>query len=217
MKKYSLNGIYDGIAISPEQDKMGFEAQVPGCVHTDLQRNGVFKNLFYGRNAEECQWVENWDFEFSKVFEVSEVFGNEYIQFDGLDVFCDIFLNDILIGSADDMFIQYQFPTRNVLIVGENKLTVHFYSAVKKVEGKPETVGAFTLERVYIRRMQCTFGWDWLNRFVTCGIWKDVILCVPEIVQLDSVYVCTKAIDGFGAQIDVTIDFDMQESTGLVY
>jgi len=49
---------------------------------------------------------------------------------------------------------------------------VRFFSPIKAVEGKEKLVGNFTTERLHSRRMQCTYSWDWVERFVTCGIYS---------------------------------------------
>ena len=74
------------------------------------------------------------------------------------------------------MFIPYEFNVDGVLKQGSNKLVVSFRSPIKEVESREKLPGSFTTERLRTRRMQCTYGWDWVARFVTCGIWRDVYL-----------------------------------------
>lgn len=57
-----------------------------------------------------------------------------------------------------------------ILRAGENILTVSFRSPVREVAGLPARPAAFTAERLYTRRIQCSYGWDWVGRFVTMGI-----------------------------------------------
>lgn len=33
-------------------------AQVPGCVHTDLLRNGIMGDPFYGTHEKQLQWID---------------------------------------------------------------------------------------------------------------------------------------------------------------
>ena len=101
---------------------------------------------------------------------------NAVLIFEGLDVYCDIYFNGKKLGSADDMFYGVEFPVDDILLKGDNVLEVKFFSPIKAVEGKPLREGAFTTERLYTRRMQCTYGWDWVARFVTMGIFRDVRL-----------------------------------------
>ena len=62
-------------------------------------------DYFYRNNAEKIRWIENCDVTYQKQFDVDSVENNEYLRFEGLDCYCDIYLNNIKIGAADDMFI----------------------------------------------------------------------------------------------------------------
>lgn len=116
-----------------------------------------------------------------------------YLEFEGLDTFCTVELNGRQIGECDDAFLAYRFPVGDALKEGKNHLAVRFRSCVREVADKPLTAHAFTGERVYIRRMQCTFTWDWVDRFVTCGVYRPVRLCAPETAEIESVFVRTDA------------------------
>ena len=190
------------------------EARVPGCVHTDLQRAGILGDLFYRKNAEDCQWVERCDVSYTRTFsvEAEEAKTDAVLYFAGLDTYCTVFLNGNCIGEADDMFVSFRFPTKGFLHPGENTVEVHFRSPVREVESLPPRSGAFTTERLYTRRMQCTYGWDWVARFVTMGIWKDAALELPRADRLEHLYVYTNTIlpDGDGgslAQIGINAAF----------
>ena len=47
-------------------------AQVPGAVHTDLMNNRMIKDPFYGVNEKSLQWIGEKDWEYKKIFEISE-------------------------------------------------------------------------------------------------------------------------------------------------
>ena len=64
------------------------------------------------------------------------------------------------------------------LLKEQNELLIHFISAVKKGKELAKDI-PFRMpsdERIYSRKAQYQFGWDWGPRFVGCGIWKDVRL-----------------------------------------
>ena len=182
-------------------------ATVPGCVHTDFRESGLIDDMFYRDNAKSIDWIENLNVVYFKKFTVEKTYGNEYIRFCGLDVYCDIYLNGKKIGSADDMFIPYEFSVKDVLKTGENTVEVRFRSPVKEVEGKPELEGAFTRERLYTRREQCTYGWDWVARFLTMGICGDVSLERDMPNEIDNVYIYTKEVNNYCASVLVEATF----------
>ena len=170
-------------------------ASVPGCVHTDLQAAGILGDLFWRTENDTCQWVENCDVTYTRTFCVDTVQENTYLTFEGLDVYCQVFLNGTCIGEADDMFRPWSYPVDGSLKTGENTLEVHFRSPIREVDGLPQRSGAFTTERLYTRRIQCTYGWDWVARFVTKGMWKPVYLETQTADRFEHVYIHTKDIN----------------------
>ena len=186
---------------------------VPGCVHTDLFTKD---EMFWEKNSENCRFIEQHNWKYAKKFEVDELSMNPVLVFEGLDTYCDIFLNHQKIGVAENMFIPHRFSVEGILQQGENLLEVQFQSPIKAVEKKQKLSGAFCVERLHARRMQCTYGWDWVDRFVTCGIYRPVYLVFENGMDIDNVYVFTASIDEYGAQIKVAESFKNFESGGLI-
>lgn len=189
-------------------------ANVPGCVHTDLIENNIISDIYYRDNSKYIQWIESRDFTYERDFYVEEISDGAYIEFDGLDTYADIFLNGVVVGTADDMFTPYAFCVDQVLKKGENHISVRFRSPIKEVEGLSLRPGAFTTERLNTRRIQCTYGWDWVDRFVTMGIYRPVRLCFREKNEIDNIYVYTKDINAYCAQLRLEILFRDFESNG---
>ena len=162
-------------------DSNWIAAKVPGTVHTDLYSNKMIPDPFFGSNEKELQWIENEDWEYQTTFSISkaELFNqNAILQFDGLDTYAEVFLNGNKILDADNMFRTWKVAVKNQLKVGQNTLRIVFASAVKI--GKEAAKNApYVLpgdEKIYTRKAQYQYGWDWGPRFVTAGIWKDVQL-----------------------------------------
>ncbi len=164
-----------------KSDTNWLAAKVPGTVHTDLYWNKVIQDPFFGANEKQLQWIENEDWEYQTSFIISnEELANEncLLQFDGLDTYAEVFLNDTKILIADNMFRRWKVAVKNQLKVGKNVLRIVFASAVQK--GKEEAKKLTYIlpgdEKVFTRKAQYQFGWDWGPRFVTAGIWKEVHL-----------------------------------------
>ncbi len=207
-------------------------AEVPGCIHTDLLRAGIITDPFPRMEADKVQWIENCDVTYTGTFQLDKVPEKGIVLFHGLDCYCDVFLNGMEMGEPDNMFISWPFstegfpdPTTNKLREGENVLEVCFHSPIRKVEGKPKRGGAFTTERLYTRRIQCTYGWDWVARFVTMGIWKPVELYekIPDNLMDDDggtgnegIYVWTESVTRFGAKVGVKLRFQDVSGDGWV-
>ncbi|MEG1955559.1 MAG: glycoside hydrolase family 2 protein [Mucinivorans sp.] len=175
------------------------KASVPGVVHTDLFNNGKIENPFSSTNELSLQWIEAEEWEYQTTFTPSQEFLSNDIQelvFKGLDTYADVYVNDSLVLSADNMFLEWRIPLTN-LKEGTNSLRVLFHSAYKTAEplakaypvklpadndkGEPWKTSVFTRKAPY------SFGWDWGPRFATVGIWRPVELQSWTIARIDNI------------------------------
>ena len=88
-------------------------AAVPGCVHTDLLHSGLIEEPFYRDNETRIQWVGERDWEYRAELSVTEeLLGRDGVEldFEGLDTYADVFLNDSLLFRADNMFREWKAP-----------------------------------------------------------------------------------------------------------
>ncbi|MBO5421856.1 MAG: hypothetical protein J6A67_07930 [Clostridia bacterium] len=215
MNCMNLNGCWQGECFAADgTKKFGFSGTVPGCVHTDLAGDRIPEDIFYRDNADECQWIETCDWKYTKTFTLNELPSQAKLVFDGLDTYAEICLNGRHIASTDNMFISHSFSVADALNEGENTLSVYFRSPVREVEGLEKRDGAFTTERMHTRRIQCTYGWDWVARFVTCGIWRDVYLDMNDGFGVKNAYIYTENVIGTTAQIVVEAEFENYSDGG---
>ena len=163
-----------------------YSATVPGTIHTDLLSNKLIADPYFGDNEKKLQWIdkENWDYKTS--FTVSHKIlqqKNIELVFDGLDTYADVFLNGKLLFSADNMFRQWRANIKPVL-KSRNEILIRFYSAKNKVDSIAISKLPFVVPdnpRVYARKAQYHFGWDWGPTYITCGIWKNIFIeAYPE-------------------------------------
>lgn len=188
-----------------------FMCTVPGTVHSGLMENGLVDDWFWRDNAAKYEWIGKQSWTFSRRFSVTaqEAGMPAELSFDGLDTYAAIYLNGELLGKTDDMFLAYRFDISGKLRPGENQLELHFTPPDDAVKGKDFTTvsGPFNgTTRLYVRRMQCTFGWDWVHYFVTMGIWKDVHLTLGHTASIESLHAATKAVDPFGAAVELLLE-----------
>jgi beta-mannosidase len=216
-----LNGNWNLIGYSPEpaEEPLRLTARVPGQVHGDLLRAGKLPDPFFRDNAEQCQWVERWDWEYEREFELPEDFrpGWNELVFEGLDTFARIMLNGHEVGATDNMYIPHRFEVGPLLRPGANTLKVRFRAPLKEVEGLPmdRYFSVFNEERVYIRRMQCGFGWDWVHRFVSMGIWRPVTLLTYDAGRVRDLFVYTESLETSSARIRVQFDAELRGEEAL--
>lgn len=192
------------------------KATVPGCVHTDLAMNDKIPDMFWRDNNESLKWIENENWTYSCSFEAKAGKAVSLV-FEGLDTYADVYLNGSLIGKSDNMFIEHEFDISSVLKDGENTLEVFFRSPIAEVKDMPQHEAAFTNERVNTRRVQCTYGWDWVERYITCGIYRPVYIKYADDMYISDVYISTDNIDRFSAQLYCEVELKNYENGGMVY
>ena len=119
MKKISLDGKWQLVC---KEKNINIEASVPGCVHTDLKNAGMIEDIFYRDNAEKYQWIEDEKWCYSREFQLENT-ENACIVFEGLDTYCDVFINEDKL-SFDNMFIAHRIDAQKLLKTGKNTIEV---------------------------------------------------------------------------------------------
>ena len=156
-----------------------YPATVPGDVTLDLYNNGLINNPYFGLNHQKLYWIIDNDFVYENVFSVSDdIFNSDeiLIEFDGIDTFAEIYLNDTLLGYCDNMFLQFTYSVKDIIKKRGNVLRVKMLSTSKKMKTFDGSgyFAVFYVERLFIRKAQCHFGWDWAPDMPGYGIWGDV-------------------------------------------
>ncbi|KAK7991290.1 glycoside hydrolase [Apiospora saccharicola] len=165
---------------------MAGSRQPPTEVHRDLARNGMAPADFrQDLNELAVRWIgdETWTYRttFSRPEEQDE--GQDVktvLNFEGLDTFASVYLNDELILASDNMFIQHRV---NVTLQTKNKLEIVFESARLKglelIKQHPEhrfIVHQTEISRGPVRKAQYHWGWDWGPILMSCGPTKPIKL-----------------------------------------
>ncbi|MEU1128979.1 glycoside hydrolase family 2 protein [Streptomyces sp. NPDC005900] len=154
------------------------EARVPGCVHTDLLAAGLIPDPFLGTNELDVAWVgrRSWTYTRSLAAPQEGPAPHERadLVFDGLDTAAHITLDGAELGRTRNMHRSYRFD-----VTGRaGELRVTFASAYEEAAAVRETTGerpnVYPEPFQYIRKMACSFGWDWGPTVVTAGMWRPV-------------------------------------------
>lgn len=192
------------------------KATIPGTVHTDLFANQLIPDPFFGANEKQLQWIENENWEYETTFSLSEKeISNENIEleFEGLDTYATVYLNGKIVLEANNMFRKWIISAKNHLKKGKNHLKIVFQSAVQKGKEEAEKL-SYTLpekERVFGRKAQYQFGWDWGPRFVTAGIWKKVQLKFWNSAKIENIKYSQVELNDLKAILEFTIEIRVLE------
>ncbi len=214
---------------TPWQFKMNpgivwYAAKVPGTVQTDLLRNKLIPNPFYGTNESKLQWIGKKDWLYRTRFDVpDDLFRKKHIAlvFYGLDTYATVRLNGKIILNADNMFRTWKVDCKKNLRKKGNILTVLFRSPISvnraRVEQLPYTLPADNDRSkikvsVFTRKAPYQFGWDWGPRFITCGIWRPVILTGWDDAKINDFQIYQKKVLDSLARLKAVTDIVSDKS-----
>lgn len=213
-------------------DKSWLPAVVPGCVHTDLHKNGVINDPFQGTNEKELQWIDRNDWVYATEFDLLEELQDHSkleMIFDGLDTYAEIYLNDKLLLIADNMFRCWSLDVKSLIRKEGNQLRIIFRSPIeeglKRLDGMgyglpasndDSELGGLGDKKVsiYSRKAPYHFGWDWGPRFVTSGICKEAYLQGWTGLRVADLFIRQDEISAAKAKLTAVMQIESELSGG---
>lgn len=168
-------------------------ASVPGNVTTDLLAAGLIPDPYLDANEAGLAWIGRTDWCFATSLELAEVGEGERVDLvcDGLDTVATVRCNGAVVAETANMHRGYRVDLRSAAVAGRNELTVTFEAPVRAAERLSEQLG----ERPYtnshpfnaIRKMACSYGWDWGPDLASSGIWRPIAVERWRTARLASV------------------------------
>ncbi|HCY74622.1 MAG TPA: hypothetical protein DHV28_01755 [Ignavibacteriales bacterium] len=197
-----------------------FPAKVPGTLHTDLLNNKIIDDPFYSDNELRMDWIPECDWLYQTKFDFKgSIKNNIDLVFEGLDTVSEIYLNNIRLGGTDNMFVKYRYNVKSILKSKGNELKVLFKSPTRYAADEEKIYGklpvALNSTRVYLRKAQYSFGWDWGPTFPTSGIWRNVYLEEWSVAKIENVTFNTISINKKNAEVEVNIYVNSSDKKDL--
>lgn len=167
-------------------------AHVPGDITDDLYRCGEIAAPYYGENYKQLGWIAETDFEYEGTFVLSEeACRSEDISLilKGIDTFAEVSVNDMPVCRTENMFVEYAEQIKALVHSGQNTLRVRMLSTKRAMERIDTTgyFGVFNVPRLFVRKAQCHFGWDWAPDLCGYGIWQPVYVVCRKKHRIASV------------------------------
>ncbi len=202
--------------------KTSHPATVPGNIYSDLIDNSIIEDPFIGDNEFKLQWVSDSTWIYQTRFDVSSTILNKEnidLNFEGLDTYAQVYLNDSLILSSKNAFRNYKVPVKDFVLLN-NSLSIKFTPTHIKEEIEKNKLG-YTLpegRRIFTRKAQFQYGWDWGPSLNTIGIWKGVSLNAWNDAKIEHVYLKKKSYTKDQAKITakITLSDPPKEPTLIV-
>jgi beta-mannosidase len=156
-------------------------ATVPGSVHTDLLAAGLIPDPYLDDNEALLAWIGQCDWRYSLEFDwENDGHDRSDLVFAGLDTIAEVTLNSTPVLSSRNMHRTYRVDVSTALRAGSNSLDVIFRSPVRAADAESLALGyrPHVNHHPYnaIRKMACSFGWDWGIDTSSSGMWRPVAI-----------------------------------------
>lgn len=175
-------------------------ANIPEDIHATLRKAGDIRGNTYHKRENEDNWIEERDWVYYKEFymPICDISKTLELVFEGLDTYCEIYLNGYKIGEHNNMHLPLHLDVATKIKFGcRNVLIIRFYSPSLFVQ-KYDPCGIFSIttsDRIFARKAQMNYSWDFCARCVTIGVWKPVFLHSGKEAEIDSYYLYTNSAE----------------------
>lgn len=204
--------------VPPEIAAVDVPATVPGTVHTDLLAAGLIVDPYLDANEHLLAWIGQADWSYTSTFDWQpDGHDRHELVFAGLDTVATVLLNGEVVAETRNQHRTYRVAVDGRLREGSNDLEVRFGSPVAYADAQSLALGyrPHVNHHPYnaIRKMACSFGWDWGLDTATSGIWKPVTLESWSSVRLAAVRPVV-TVDGARGVVDVHVDLERAVASG---
>ena len=138
---------------------------------------------------------------------------HQFIEFDGIDTFADIYVNDIFVGHTENFFRLWRFDITGILQEGENTIQIKFTPseaiAIEEAKKLPYPIPCSVYDvtspnRNLVRKTQCQAGWDWGPCIMAMGVYNSLKIIQTDYGFIDYVQTKTIPLDNDEWQVEVT-------------
>ncbi|WP_040279961.1 beta-mannosidase [Psychroserpens damuponensis] len=191
------------------KDSIWYPATVPGNVHSDLLNYKLIEHPFIGANEDSLQWISKTDWEYKTQFWLdAKTLQNKHIElnFEGLDTYASVFLNDSLILESNNAFREFSVDVKSVL-QSQNDLRIVFEQSSIS-EDKEQAKLNYQLpegNRIFTRKAQFQYGWDWGPKLNTSGIWKPITLSAWNDFKINEIQITQEQLNSSNAKLSLEL------------
>jgi len=191
---------------------------VPGSLYSFLLNNKLIDDPYYRDNEYGVLALAKNEYTFERTFTAEKKKGvRYYLRFEGLDTFCEVYLNGKLLIKTSDMHVTYEPDATALLKDGENHLSVKCLPIIDYCKEKRAELELFNNIQAlagfgYIRKAHCMMGWDWGPFLPDMGIWRPVYLVVKDSARIEELHV-TERHEGGRVFITPTVKTDKRCTT----
>lgn len=204
-------------------------AQVPGTAYEALWQAGRIGSPYNHATLSGAAWIHESDFLYRCRFDLPPDFRVEdgqavQLLCEGLDTVATVWLNGIEILHSDNMFVPHRItlPESGMLRRRDNDLWLLFQAplrsaqAVEAIHGKRPVWNGDT-SRVYLRKAQYQFGWDFSPTVLTAGPWQPIRLQITRARLSDVSCPLSVAADLRTARLALAVEIEAASESADPY
>ncbi|MDP5078394.1 MAG: glycoside hydrolase family 2 protein [Nonlabens sp.] len=169
----------------------------PTTVQSDLFNLGEIPDPFIASNVEDIAWISNESWQYYTNFQLTEEQrGREFISLnlEGLNTYATVNLNGTDILQNDNAFVASRINIKE--LVNENNILLITFLPTTPFEERANQEHPYTLplvnsdrnDRVFTRKPQFEYGWDWGPVMNTMGITAPVYVEFYNDFKINDVY-----------------------------
>lgn len=175
-------------------------AQIPGDNYSALLENELIPDPYYRENEKDVQWVADKDWTYERSFTVPQELLQAQaviLNLDSVDAVATLYINNKEVAKLDDQFLRFRKDVKPFLKVGKNAIRLDFVAVTRAGDELKKTqfghlpgMGPWsTIPTLnYVRKTQCSAGWDWGISLPTTGMTGKLYLEGVDQATLDHVY-----------------------------
>jgi beta-mannosidase len=172
-----------------------YPAEVPGTVQEAFEF--MTGDVHLGHNVYNARFIEEQYWLYTRHVTLTEEdlsLGRVRLVFEGLDLCALVYVNGKQVAMHNNFYVPLRVDVTDAVVVGDNRIDVRLDSGlydtafkdVNMVQGHPTSK---LLRRVWSRKPQSAYEWDWSPRLLNVGIYKPCrIEIAPAHLNETAVY-----------------------------
>lgn len=196
-------------------------AIVPGTVHEALWAEQRIADPYSSVEQPKNAWIAERDFLYRCRFDLPPGFAGETavkLCCEGLDTVATVWLNGHELFRSDNMFLPVSCDVKKHLLPTGNELWIFFESALRVGRGRESERGQRAVwngdhSRVYLRKAQYQYGWDFGPPLLGCGPWRPISLVAfaAKIADIQAPLLVAPDLKSARLPVTLTIECAPQE------
>ncbi len=193
-------------------------ATVPGTVHTDLLDAGLIPDPYVDDAEQRLAWMRRTSWRYTTKVRLEPPAADERVDLvlAGIDTVATVTLDGAVVARTANMHRSHRLDVRGAAAAAGGvplPLTVDLRSALEHAEAEQDRIGfrpgAYPQPLNMVRKMACSFGWDWGPDLQTAGLWQPVSVERWRVARIAAVRPLVSVSDDHGtATVSVHLDVE---------